>query len=256
MAINDRLDYIKMKARHQKQLLAWYKKPWGIVLIIALSIILLVTIFSVFYIFNKVQEIRLEEEVQNHMISQENYLKAIKGDGTNYYLGAEKSNKDEDILEITIFSNYSCYYSALSYLDVKKLANSYGDKVRFIHRDYPGPDSIILSLAARCAGEQNKFWEMSDFLFELQDEFSSIIDDDEKRYALLEMADILKLNLDSFTTCLDDQKYLSKVRKDYEDGELLAIPGTPTWFIDGVDIVGGLSESRFEELLLGLGYIK
>jgi len=258
MAINDRLDYIKMKARHQKQLLPWYKKWWGVLIIIALSLILVLLTFFVFYIFNEIENIKTEESEKNIKIATENYYKAINGDGSNYYLGAPKKtsgeNNDNEVLEITMFSNFACYFSALSSSIVNDLVSNYGDRVRFIYRDYPDPNSIILSLAARCAGEQNKFWEMHDFLFELQDEFSIIIDDEEKRFALLEMADVLELNVDNFTTCLDDKKYLTKVKKDYEDGEALEIPGTPTWFVNGVEIVGGLSEAKFKELLIGLGY--
>lgn len=258
MAINDRLDYVKMKARHQKQLLPWYKKGWGILIIVVISLIIILLTLSVFYVFNEIENIKLTEEEKDIKIMTDNYYKAIKGDGSNYYLGAPKKTTGEndktEVLEITTFSNFACYFSSLSSPIIKDLANKYGNRVRFIYRDYPDPNSIVLSLAARCAGEQNKFWEMHDFLFELQDEFSSIVDEEEKRFALLEMADMVGLNVDSFTNCLDSKKYLTKVRRDYEDGEFLEIPGTPTWFVNGVKIVGGLNEAKFKELLLGLGY--
>ncbi len=254
MSINDRLNYVKMKVRHQNKLLPWYKKWWGVLLIIILSLVFVLVVFSAIFLFIRIKEIRTEMAEENLRISIENYLKRIEGNGDNYYLGANK-NEDDQVLEVTVFGNFSCYYSALSSLTIKDLANTYSNNVRFIYRDYPDPDSIILALGARCAGDQGKFWEMHDFIFELQDELSTIFDEEEKRYALLQMAEIFELNVQSFTKCLDDKIHLSKVRRDYEDGEALGIKGTPTWFINAIEITGGLNKEKFEELLSALNYI-
>jgi protein-disulfide isomerase len=97
---------------------------------------------------------------------------------------------------------------------------------------------------------------MHDFLFELQDDLIVVSDKDEKKYALSQMADILELDVEKFDTCVNDQKYLNNIRRDYEDGEKLKIKGTPTWFINGMEITGGLSKDNLTTLIFGLKSVK
>lgn len=249
MSIIDRLNYIKMKARHHKEILPWHKKWWGVLIIIILILFIIIAIFSTFYVFNKIKELKLETESKNNEISLENYYKLIKGNDDNYYRGVEKNNTALEPLEITVFSNFSCYYSYLSSLSIKKMIQKFPNELRFVFRDSPTQDSIMLSLGARCAGEQNKFWEMHDFIFDLQDDLIIITEDSKKKEILGEMAETLGLNVEDFNNCLAEKKYIDKIRKDYEDGEALKIKGTPTWFINGIEFTGGLSEENLEALL-------
>ena len=51
---------------------------------------------------------------------------------------------------------------------LKQIVDTYGDKVRVIYRDYPlpmHPRAQPTAEAARCAGEQGKFWEFHDKIF-------------------------------------------------------------------------------------------
>ena len=243
-----------MKARHQKKFIPWYEKWWGGVLIALIVLGLILLLVSSFIVFKKVEEIRKEAAEESLRVSTENYLKRINGQGDNYYLGAKK-NSTNKVLEVIVFSNFSCYYSSLSSLTINKILEKHGDLVRFVFRDSPEPDSIISSIGARCAGEQGKFWEMHDLIFELQEDLSLISSEEEKKEALIQMSEIIKLNTSLFANCLNEKRYLDKIKKDYEDGYSLNIKGTPTWFINGVQITGGLSEDKFEELLVGLEYI-
>jgi len=241
-----------MKARHQKELPPWHKKWWG-VLIITLAILLFILVFlAVFYIFDEVKKIQEEELRNSIIITAEDKLKLIEGNNDNYYLGAPKTGLSSEPLVITNFSNFSCVYSAKISKTIREAAKEFEADVRFVYRDYPSPDSIVLSLGARCAGEQGKFWEMHDFIFELQEDLAIVIDEAEKKYALEQMAEILELDVERFNKCVEDKKYLNQIRKDYEDGEKLKIKGTPTWFVNGLEITGGLSRENLIELILGL----
>lgn len=249
MSITDRLNYIKMKARHHKEILPWYKKWWGVLIIIVLTLIIILVIFSTFYVFSKIKEFRTDINNKNTEMTIENYYKLIAGNNDNYYLGASKDNPSLKPLEVTVFGNFSCYYSHLSSLSIKKMSERFPSELRFIFRDSPTQDSIILSLGARCAGEQNKFWEMHDFIFELQEDLIIVTEDSQKKELLTEMAGTLNLNVEDFNTCLDEKRYLDKIKKDYEDSLALNIKGTPTWFINGIEFTGGLSEENLETLL-------
>lgn len=263
MSISDRLNYARMKSKHQKMLLPWHKKWWGVLLIIFLIILVIIVIFSTFYVINRTKEIIKEREAVGLTTNTLVYLKSIEGDGSNYYLGknqsfynyflnAQNNINQEPVVDVVVFSNFSCAFSAQSSRIMRSMATEFGEKVRFVFRDSPTQDSIILAVGARCAGEQGKFWEMHDFLFELQDDFSSLIEEDEKKLFLKQMAEILELDTEKFNTCLEERKYLEKIKKDYEDGEKLNISGTPTWFVNGQEIIGSLSEDLFRNLLSGL----
>lgn len=258
MDISERLNYLKMKSRHHKELLAWYKKWWGKLIIIILILLGIIIIISTIIVINKTKEILNNENIENQEMSISNYYKTIEGDKSNYFLGPKQSlyenyisNKDEGIIDIVVFSNFSCEFSAKSSITMRKLASEFPD-VRFVFRDSPSQDSIVSSIAARCAGEQAKFWEMHDIIFEMQSDLSLITNEDEKKQILKELAKQIDLNQEQFVSCLDEKRYLSKVKKDYEDGESLNIPGTPTWFINGKKITGTLSENDFRNLIMGL----
>lgn len=251
MSMADRLSYVKMKARHQKILLPWYKKWWGISILIAIGLILIIVAFSTVYVLQKIEEIKSQQSTENIEKLGAAYFQNIKGDGTNYSIGLPY-NSDKKAIEIVEFGNFSCVYSALSAPAIKKIAEEYSDQIRFIYRDYPGQESIISSLGARCAGEQGKFWEMHDLLFEMQDDMSTLLEDSERRDFLIQMADIIKIDTARFTTCLDEKKYLSQIKRDYDDGDKLEIQGTPTWFINGYKITGSLDEAAIRTMLSGL----
>ena len=62
-----------------------------------------------------------------------------------------------------------------------------------------------LAMAARCAGDQNKFWEFQDILFDYKK--TNISRDD-----LMNDAASLELDIDRFALCLDNRKYFSAVQ--------------------------------------------
>ncbi|MDA3803043.1 MAG: thioredoxin domain-containing protein [Patescibacteria group bacterium] len=258
MSFTNRLNYLKMKSRHHKELRPWRKKWWGKILIILIILIVIILIISTIIVIQKTKEILTEQNQGSQEMSIKNYYKTIEGDGTNYYLGPKQSlyknylnnEEEEGIIDIVIFSNFSCEFSAQSSKIMRKLAEEYPD-VRFVFRDSPTQDSIILAIAARCAGEQGKFWQMHDLIFEMQEELSLILEEDEKKKVLKELAKSVDLDQKRFNSCLDERRYVNKVKQDYEDGETLGIPGTPTWFINGKSITGTLSENDFKELING-----
>ncbi len=121
-------------------------------------------------------------------------------------------------------------------------------KVRYVFRDFPahGPLAQKAAEAARCAGDQNKYWEMHEKLFEKQDEWDTTANVEEsfKKYA----AD-LGLKTDSFASCLSSEKYKAQVEQDYADGKKAGITGTPTFSINGRLLVGAYSYSQFKTII-------
>lgn len=246
MSLNERLEYAKMKARHSKLLLPWYRKWWGITIII----IFLLLITDIILIYSQeVNKIKHPDPVDVQKALAEQRIirqKAIDGPGNNYSYGT--SSPQITIIE---FADFACPYSRDSAAGMRKVVAEYKDKVKIIYRDYIiHANSLDLAIAARCAGDQNKFWEMHDVLFANQDRLNQ--GTDTIKSDLYSIATELKLNSEQFKTCLDSQKYLANIKTDFDDAETLAIKGTPTWYVNNYELTGYISEEKFRELISGL----
>ena len=110
-------------------------------------------------------------------------------------------------------------------------------KVRFTYKDFAfiGPESKLAAQAANCATDQGKFWEYHDKLFasqrgENRGNFS------EKR--LKGFARDLKLDMGTFSQCLDSGKYATQVQSEFQEGKKRGVNATPTFFLDGKAIRG------------------
>ena len=87
------------------------------------------------------------------------------------------------------------------------------------------PRACHAAMAAICAEQQGAFWEMHDLLFAQQQQLE---DQDLKSYAQQ-----LKLNLESFITCLSDEKTQERLSADIALGAKLGVRGTPAFFVNG-----------------------
>lgn len=157
------------------------------------------------------------------------------------------------------FTDYQCpfcrRFESDSFAQLKKDYIDTG-KVRFVSRDLPlefHPNAPAAANAARCAGEQNKFWELHDAI--MQDTATDLGPD-----AILKYGEKVKLDLPSFKTCLDEKKYVAAIQKDTADAGLVGISGTPSFVIgktasdqiDGVRIVGAVPYSVFDSTIKGM----
>jgi protein-disulfide isomerase len=95
--------------------------------------------------------------------------------------------------------------------------------------------------AARCAGEQGKFWEYHDLLFADQ----SKLDQD----GLMDKARMLKLDEQQFESCLGGEKFKAQIQQDSQDGMRAGVSGTPGFFMNGIFLSGSQPESAFEHLV-------
>jgi protein-disulfide isomerase len=87
-------------------------------------------------------------------------------------------------------------------------------KVRLLVKHFPADGDAAAAKAAEaseCAGEQDAFWAMYDFLFERQDDWSASVD---FTAAFAEYSAELGLDVDAFSACLDDGQTAAKVAQD------------------------------------------
>jgi protein-disulfide isomerase len=129
------------------------------------------------------------------------------------------------------FTDYQCPSCAAAQPTIERLAAEYGDRVRFVVRDYPLPqhaDSHRAAEAAEAAREQGKYWEYVMLLYQNQ---SALQTDNLKEYATRVGLDRAK-----FDAALDSGKYADSVGRDLRDGERAGVNGTPTVFVNGVRV--------------------
>ena len=126
------------------------------------------------------------------------------------------------------FTDFQCPSCAQSHPAVERLMAEYGDRVRFVVRDFPlsqHAEAQKAAEAAEAAREQGKYWEYVALLFRNQ---SALQVADLKRYA-----GEVGLDRARFDAALDSGKHAEAVRRDILDGEKVGVNGTPTFFING-----------------------
>ena len=127
-------------------------------------------------------------------------------------------------------------------------------KVNMVYKHFPirGPDSVAASMAAQCAGDQGKFWEFHDLLFNNQEAENSGW---AKAENMKTFASELDLDREAFDPCLDSEKYKSFVEADFAFARSVGATATPTFVIvksDGSEpegILGAQPFSSFKAVL-------
>jgi protein-disulfide isomerase len=153
------------------------------------------------------------------------------------------------------FADYQCPYCKRFHTDAyAELKKNYIDtgKLRFVSRDLPlefHPFALKAAEAVRCAGEQNKYWELRDSLYTNAAPPSEDV--------IKKAAESLSLDGKGFQVCLDSDKYKSDVQKDANEAATLQISGTPTFVLaksakdklDGIRIVGAQPFAAFQSAI-------
>ncbi|MGH8106685.1 MAG: thioredoxin domain-containing protein, partial [Arenimonas sp.] len=114
---------------------------------------------------------------------------------------------------IVEFSDYQCPYCKRAESSVKEVLEKYQDKVLLVYRDYPlanHQNAGGAALAARCAGDQGKYWNMHAEIFADQSKLSA--------NDLKALARKAGLNQNQFDKCFDSGKHQAEVQKDFQAG--------------------------------------
>lgn len=160
-----------------------------------------------------------------------------------------KGNPEAPIT-IVEFSEYECPYCQRYVSEAyEQIFEEYSDRVYYVFRDFPLPfhsHAQQLAEAARCAGDQNAYWEMHDLIFAERDDW--VGSEDAGDWLASVMA---KLGLDAsaFQTCLDSGKYVQAVEDDIALGKSVGISGTPSFFINGQMLVGAQPFTAFQSII-------
>lgn len=160
-----------------------------------------------------------------------------------YDPGRVRGNPDANVTLVE-FSDFHCPYCRQAYTTVKNLLQKYDGKIKLAYRDLPLMEvdtELSAAEASRCAGDQGKFWQYHDLLFENQDEYGQ---SDFTRFA-----DSLHLKVPQFADCLTTRKYKDRVKQDFQEALRLGAMGTPYFFVNGIPLSGARPQPEFEALI-------
>jgi len=144
------------------------------------------------------------------------------------------------------FSDFQCPFCRSFWREtLNRLKSEYidsGKSVKFVYRDFPlnsiHPLAQKYAEAAECSGDQGKYWQMHDKIFEEQDKLGQGTIGVYNVSDLKKWAIELGLSSSEFNQCLDSGKYAKEVENDFNDGSAAGVRGTPTFFINGIPLVG------------------
>ena len=142
---------------------------------------------------------------------------------------------------IVEFADFQCPFCARVMPTLNGLRGKYRDKLKIVFFDFPlsfHAHAMDAAKAARCAGDQHKFWEYHDALFA-----------DQSKLAPADLkATAAKLGLDGakFAACLEHGGHQDAIERDAAQGRQVGVTGTPSFLIDGRPITGAQPQSEFE----------
>ena len=154
------------------------------------------------------------------------------------------------LLSLIVYTDYECPFCGRHHGTIKQLVEE-EDDINVVYRHYPLPfhsNAQAAAESAECAGDQGKFWEFSDKIFEGGASATSLPD----------YAQELGLNMSKFNECVDSGKYTKKVEDQMASGSNSGIRGTPgnilmnnkteeTKFVSGAQPISAF-KSAVEEL--------
>ncbi len=152
------------------------------------------------------------------------------------------------------FADLECGFCKRASAELKRVIDSYGDRVLFVFKHYPldpacnpsaknrrHPSACEAALAARCAQEQGKFWSFHDLAYKNQHQLGAA--------NLRQYAQQVGVELGKFDSCLAHRQPLQQIQSDGELGGLLAVKGTPRMYIDGNLYRGGTAAEAVAKAL-------
>ncbi|MBM3382009.1 MAG: DsbA family protein [Betaproteobacteria bacterium] len=161
-------------------------------------------------------------------------------DGGNFFVGPKDAK-----VTIVEFADFQCPFCARMVPTLNQIVKKYEGKVRWVYRDFPlreiHPEALPAAVAANCAGEQGKYFEMHHALFENYQTLGAQLYKD--------LASKIGVDAGKFETCMKDPKQENEVLKDAQEGQNLGINGTPAYFVNGRKLGGAVNEAEFSRLI-------
>jgi protein-disulfide isomerase len=143
------------------------------------------------------------------------------------------------------FGDFECPYCGQEEPIVEQMLSDYAGRIRFVFKEFPlaaiHPYAELAAEAALAANAQGQFWPYHDTLYAHQTALA--------RADLDTYATTLGLDLTQFDAALDQGTFASAVAADIAQGQSVGVNGTPTFFINGVAVVGAVPYSELQSVI-------
>jgi protein-disulfide isomerase len=157
-------------------------------------------------------------------------------------------------ITITEFADFECggcaQYALLHTPDIKQRIVASG-VANFKFVDFPlniHPNAMAAHLAAACANDQGKFWEMHDKIFERQYDWNSQATANPKK-VLATLAEGLALDMSAWNRCFDDRTHLGTIEANRNTGTKLGVNSTPSIQVGGRIFPGGITADQLKQIV-------
>jgi protein-disulfide isomerase len=148
-------------------------------------------------------------------------------------------NKDAKVILVE-YGDLQCPACGAAHPNLKIIAEEYKDQLAFVFRNFPlttlHPNARAGSAAVEAAGFQGKYWEMNNYLYEHQDEWTSLTGGTQLTDKFVSYAEILGLDSAKFTTDAASSNVNQKISFDQALGKKVNVDSTPTLYLNGVKV--------------------
>lgn len=161
--------------------------------------------------------------------------------------GRKKGITDESVPVIIIaYNSFSCPYCTMMKSVFYQALEEYPDEVMYVFKHFNrGGADLALANASECAGEQDKFWEMHDYMFDNLDQLR-----DQGIDTFLDTAaDNLSLDKEAFGTCNEEERYAELINEHTKEAHEHGLSGTPAIFINDTFVGGAVQYDTIEEII-------
>ncbi|OGL73366.1 hypothetical protein A3E39_02265 [Candidatus Uhrbacteria bacterium RIFCSPHIGHO2_12_FULL_60_25] len=162
-------------------------------------------------------------------------------DKTDYIRG----NKNAKVTLIE-YSDFECPFCLRHVATVNQLLQDYKNDVRLVYRHFPlsfHPEAQKAAEASECAGNQGKFWEMHDKIFEANQAGAMSVQ------KWKDTAKELGLDTTKFNNCLDKGETAAKIATQTQEGGAAGVTGTPGTFVNGKIVEGAVPLATFKQIV-------
>lgn len=148
---------------------------------------------------------------------------------------------------IVEFSDFHCPFCRTVQPTLLQLLDRYAGKVRLVYKDLPldglHPNARRVSEAARCAREQNRFWEFHDAVY------AGTVGTDTSEQAMRTLAAKAGLEWSPFAQCLASGRHREAIQRDVDQAARLGLSGTPAFFVNGRLLTGAQPFDAFARVI-------
>ena len=167
---------------------------------------------------------------------------------TRYDIPAEgypSLGPEEAEIVIVEFSDFQCPYCRRFHQETfQSLLEAYPGQIRFVYRNLPltqiHPEAFSSAVASLCANDQNAYWQFHDKLFS-----SETLGEE----TYIAYASELGLDVEGFRECIASDRHDEFIQTDMDFALNLGVQSTPTFFVNGLAVVGAQPLSTFQQII-------